>query len=232
MDESRGRASLAALCALLLVGCAEEAGETLSSPAVVGPEGAVVSGAGGTTVAIPAGALSEEVTITITEAQPGQAPALSALPQGAVLALEPHGQTFAQPVTVSIPHHGNPTQLALYTAEPGDSDWSKIRSGVSFEPNVTRAQVMHFSFFYNGREVCGLARQACCDPADGMDGACSGDALACIDGRCIECGMNGDPCCGGACLDGSMCCTSSTGDRCVQTDDCSPDAMGGSGGTP
>lgn len=222
----------ALLCALSAVACAEEPGDAVDSPAVVGPEGALVRGPGGTTVEIPAGALSEEVTITITEAEPGQAPPLAALPQGAVLALEPHGQTFAQPVSVRIPHHGTPTQLALYTAQPGDSDWSKIRNGVSFEPNVTHAQVMHFSFFYNGREVCGLARQACCDPADGMDGVCSGDALSCVDGRCMPCGMEGEACCGGACLDGSMCCTTSTGSGCEMTDDCSSTVSGGGGAAP
>lgn len=161
----------------------------------VGQEGGDVAGPAGVGLSIPPGALDEDVEITVSVTTSGYE-ALPAVSEGAVFSFEPHGLTFNVPVTISIPHTGVPDEIAMYTSSLG-SGWSKIEA--SKEATVLRTQVEHFSFFFNGREVCGLYRQECCVGSDGSDGACAGDALTCIDNRCLECGFEGEPCCETSC---------------------------------
>lgn len=211
-----GKAGSLALgfCAVLLWGCgdsnnggADANGDgTESVSAVVGSDGGSIELSDGAGVDIPPGALDEPTTITVSVTVGGFAP-LPAVASGRVYAFEPHGQTFLLPVTVTIPHQGQPEEMALFTSSLG-GDWAKISSDKG--ATALSAAVTHFSFFFNGREVCGLYRQECCLPEDGAE--CAGDALDCVDGRCLECGLEGDPCCGGlggtclgagnVCLDG------------------------------
>lgn len=199
--------------------------DTTTRSATIGTEGGMVSGPNGTRVTIPEGALDEDVEVSISVASNGFSQ-LPALANGAIYAFEPHGQQFNEPVTIRIPHTGNPAELALYTSEPGD-DWTKLHA--ELDTSFATIEVSHFSFFFNGREVCGLARQECCTPADGGDGECSG-ALLCLQDICVECGFNMDRCCAGnTCIeDGLTCANSVCGRQAPDTDP--PDD--GTGGTP
>jgi len=170
--------------------------ETVS--AVIGAEGGTVSLPDGAGVDIPPGALEEPTTITVSVSDSGFTP-LPAVSSGSVYAFEPHGLEFLVAVTVIVPHQGQPEELALYTSSPG-ADWVKLTA--DRRPTELRAELMHFSFLFNGREVCGLYRQECCRPADGDE--CAGPALHCVNDLCLECGLEGDTCCGGVggtCLD-------------------------------
>lgn len=161
----------------------------------VGQEGGEVAGPNGVGLSIPPGALDQDVEITISVTTTGFE-TLPAVSEGEVFAFEPHGLTFNSPVTISIPHSSSvPDEVAMYTASLG-SDWSKLTATKGAA--ALQVEVDHFSFFFNGREVCGLYRQECCTTADGSDGACAGDSLTCVDDRCLECGFAGEVCCGGS----------------------------------
>lgn len=161
----------------------------------IGEEGGEVDGPGGVGLTIPPGALDSDVEITVSVTTSGFE-SLPAVSDGAVFAFEPHGLTFNVPVTIRIPHTGVPDEVAMYTASVG-SGWSKLEASKGAAELET--QVEHFSFFFNGREVCGLYRQECCTPTDGSDGSCAGDALTCVDDRCLECGFDSERCCGTTC---------------------------------
>jgi len=195
---------MSTLVVVLAGGCGDsdanttDAGTPDSVTVIVGAEGGTVDLPSGAGVEIPPGALGEATTITVSEADSGFV-ALPAVASGKVFSFEPHGLEFLAPVTVTIPHDGQPAEFAMYTSSPG-VDWDKLAAEPS--PTALRVQVTHFSFFFNGREVCGLYRQECCEASDGGDGACAGDALHCSDGRCLECGLEYESCCGGV---GGMC---------------------------
>lgn len=161
---------------------------------VVGPAGGTVVGDDGARVIVPAGALSNDVEISVSASSSGFQP-LPALAGGGVYALEPHGLEFALPVTVILPHTLNDGEVAMWTSSPGGG-WERLAT--LDRGGETSVEVTHFSFFFNGREVCGLFRQECCDSAE-PDGQCSGDALYCDgDNRCMGCGYSSDLCCGGS----------------------------------
>jgi len=210
------------LAVVLLAACgASDPAPDTSVSAVIGAGGGSVEGPAGVTVTIPAGALSEETTITVSAPDSGF-PGLPAVASSGVVALEPHGLTFALPVTIALPHAENPNDLAVFTSSPGGA-WERLDA--ERLPNELRVQVMHFSFFFNGREVCGLYRQECC--ADTGEGQCAGDALICIDNRCLECGLAGERCCeGNTCLGGLSC----SGTQCL--DATMPDAGVPDAGVP
>ncbi len=196
--------------------------------AEIGPAGGTLAGPAGAGLQVPAGALEETVTVRIS-VNPADSPELPATAGGMVFAFEPHGQTFDKPVTITLPHTSKPDEVAVYTAPDSDGQWSAIRSGVSVDPAATRIEVTHFSFFFNGREVCGLAYQECCN------GGCAGDALTCVENRCLPCGFTDQRCCTGT----PRC--HETNSRCNTTDDPPPafdrceirgGGDGGSGGGP
>jgi hypothetical protein len=113
---------------------------------VIGTAGGTVSG-DGATVVVPAGALAQDQTVSIQVAPSGY----PALPTGAVLlssvlALEPHGQLFTKPVTVSIGFTArSQTTPELITASPGGS-WAAV-AGATVSGASMQATVAHFSFF-------------------------------------------------------------------------------------
>lgn len=107
----------------LLCGCVfavgEEPGE--STRKVIGPEGGVVSVAGGPSLTIPPGALSTLVEIGIVRS--GASPPFAAI--SAVYAFNPAGTTFAQPAVVSFPLPDGTAQAAL--------NWSTGATPTQFE---------------------------------------------------------------------------------------------------
>ena len=161
----------------------------------VGQEGADVEGPSGVELSIPPGALDEDVEITISVPSSGFE-VLPAVADSVVFAFEPHGLQFNIPVTISIPHTSLPEEIAMYTSSLG-GEWTRLDAARG--ATELRAEVDHFSFFFNVRDVCGLYRQECCFGENAPDGACAGDSLTCIDNRCLECGFPGEPCCGTIC---------------------------------
>ena len=116
---------------------------------VIGAAGGMVTGPNGAKVVIPAGALSTDTRILIELVTAG-APALPAgyASKGQQFSFTPHGTTFAQPVTVTIPF--DPAVVTAARA-PGfyktnaQNQWAKIPNAV-FDANSVSASVTSFSF--------------------------------------------------------------------------------------
>ncbi len=119
---------------------------------MVGMAGGDVIGPDNAEVKIPAGALSEDIEISICKLQSGY-PALPAdagwapAPGSSVYAFEPHGTVFQQPVTLRIPYidPGAGTPVRLVTAQP-DAMWTTV-DGVPVSNGFATASFAHFSYF-------------------------------------------------------------------------------------
>jgi hypothetical protein len=122
--------------------------KTEHAAALIGPNGGTLRLTAGTargaTLQIPAGALTKPVPITMRVTQ-----APTDLPQGVTavgpaIDFGPEGQTFARPVTVTLPT----TRAAegMYTRPSRNGTWSKI-PGARYDPDrrVVVAAVTHFT---------------------------------------------------------------------------------------
>lgn len=130
--------------------------------ASIGPAGGqVATEPGGAAVTVPKDALGAMTTISVAVAS-GGAPGMPTLAPGVkpvsdIVALTPHGQTFAVPVTVRMPFDpalasqagGRP--LRLYTAVPGGS-WTAV-AGARVVDGAIEAPLQHFSYFIVGYEA-------------------------------------------------------------------------------
>jgi hypothetical protein len=131
---------------------------TNSDQQSVGPSGGRVEVSSGASVTLPAGAVTQTTMIGVATAPTGAMPTLppTVAPVGDMVALTPHGTTFAAPVTVHIPfdrQRAAAHDLRLYTALPGGAftavDGARVGEG------AIEADVRHFSFFVVGYEVGG-----------------------------------------------------------------------------
>ena len=155
----RTAAGLAAVALALVVaacggGGSEDATEVAvpaaaAASATIGAAGGTLEGPDGVRVEIPAGALSADTVITVRRSGAGAPP----LPAGAassptplaVYELTPHGQTFAVPVTLSMPSPVAPNGPAVFMAEP-ESAWELVQG----EPAGGRVAwtTLHFSWLF------------------------------------------------------------------------------------
>jgi len=145
-----GRYSL--LLGLLVgVACAGEDAPQPSGPG--GPKGQVVGADGGVitfeglSISIPAGALSEEVEITVEKAKVEPTGDFTRL--SAVYEFGPDGLQFLLPVAVTIPFTGAPSDPGIYWASSG-APFERI--GGSVEGGAVIAEVTHFSQGFVGEE--------------------------------------------------------------------------------
>jgi plastocyanin len=128
-------------------GAADAAAVTDGPPGsmAIGPEGGTVMMSAGKLV-IPAGALTQTAHILFRFVNtnfpniPGNAAPLSS-----VISLEPHGQTFAKPVTLTLSHFGGAMPVTLYTAQPGGT-FTAVPNAV-FTTTSVEAALTHFSYF-------------------------------------------------------------------------------------
>ncbi len=117
-------ASCSLLCAL--AGCAD-GGKNMAG-AVIGSEGGTIVTDDGLTVTVPAGALETPVEITIetvdtsslAAAEPAWAPYA-----GPAFAFTPHGQIFAEPVTIRLPATTRPSAI-LRLDDTADPCWQMV----------------------------------------------------------------------------------------------------------
>jgi uncharacterized delta-60 repeat protein len=123
----------------------------------IGTAGGTVVGASGGQVVIPAGALSQNVVISITQSSTG-APALPAgvTVVGQMFAFQPHGTVFASPATITIPF--DPalvpagSSVSLYKTTAGQAGW-EIVSGATVSGSSISAAVTSFSYMVAGAPV-------------------------------------------------------------------------------
>ena len=116
---------------------------------VIGSAGGTVAGPNGAKVVIPAGALTTDTRIHIELTTAG-APALPAgyTSKGQVFAFTPHGTTFAQPVTVTIPFDPATVTAARtpgFYKTNAQNQWARIPNAV-FDANTVSASVTSFSY--------------------------------------------------------------------------------------
>ncbi|MEW6684209.1 MAG: immunoglobulin domain-containing protein [Nitrospirota bacterium] len=120
---------------------------------VVSAAGGTVTHGSGAQVVVPQGALAGPVTIGIEEVAANSAPTLPAGVNavGATFAVTPHGQTFLQDVTVTIPFDpaqvpaGVPLSL-LKTMNRADGPWEEV-AGATAVGSTLNAQSSGFSHY-------------------------------------------------------------------------------------
>lgn len=140
-----------------LSGCGgdgEEDGLDLPAPAsavaVVATTGGEVATSNGTSVLVPAGAVPSGIKIAVAEMTQGAVKAHKPEGlqyQGHIVAVTPHGASFAQPVTLKVPYTGSATAL-LRADHESDLTW-EVLEGVQFDDaaGIATVQVKGFSVF-------------------------------------------------------------------------------------
>ena len=139
--------------ALTLTACGSDGGgPVIPQQQMIGPAGGTATGPNGAQVVVPAGALAADTAVAVT-ASSGSNPALPAglTTVGPVYAFTPHGQSFAQAVTVTVPI--DPAQapagaaVKLFKTMNGAAGpWQEV-VGATRTGNLISGQVTGFSLF-------------------------------------------------------------------------------------
>jgi alpha-tubulin suppressor-like RCC1 family protein len=160
---------------LLLSACGgSDAGEPQQPPPAaqgIGPAGGTVTGPNGAQVSVPPNAVGQPTSISIAQSGAG-APQL---PNGfdafgTMYAFTPHGTTFAQPVTVTVPF--DPAQLpagsvpALFKTN-AQGIWERVMSSTAGAGSIS-AQVSGFSWFIVGIGTAVLVASSTPNTAQGF----------------------------------------------------------------
>jgi hypothetical protein len=213
-------ASACTIFAALVSACGSSSANAPSS-ATVGPSGGSID-ADGVRLDIPAGALPNDVSISIvatTDAPPPDYDGLSP-----VFEFSPDGLTFAKPARVAIVYHDDPSAASIVWSS--GSTFEELPSSAS--GGSMTADITHFSRGFVGKKHPGAPHDS--GPSDAApddvfsadaptDGDADGDGKACFPLSSI-CDA-GSQCCSGAC--GAGACVSScksTGTGCSAPSDC------------
>jgi alpha-tubulin suppressor-like RCC1 family protein len=141
------------LASIALAACGSDDGGPPAAPppvATVGPAGGTVSAPGGAQVVVPAGALSAQVPVAVTAiSAPSTMPPATLTRVGPLFAFTPHGQTFAVPVTITVPFDPSLVPaggtVRLYkTANGAAGPWEEV-TGASARGTTISAAVTGFS---------------------------------------------------------------------------------------
>ena len=142
------------LLGLVVAGCGEDGGGAGGDDAGCDPVTSAVVGAGGGTVmatcgpaagasvVIPPGALSADVTITIQAADVANGLPAGFTAAGPNIDFGPTGQTFAVPVTVTVPATSAAT--SMFTRPDASAAWSRI-TGATGGAGAVSGETTHFS---------------------------------------------------------------------------------------
>ncbi|MEO8835691.1 MAG: hypothetical protein ABI364_03030, partial [Caldimonas sp.] len=117
-----------------------------SASATIGPSGGTLVGPDDVRVEVPAGALAQATTITVTRSSVG-APDLpaSAASAPAMYEFTPHGLQFAVPVTISMPSALDPAIDPVLMAQPAEA-W--VRADATAANGRVSWTSTHFSWSY------------------------------------------------------------------------------------
>ncbi len=115
---------------------------------VIGPEGSAITLDDGAQLTVPAGALTSATSLTLGHARPDEAPAFPAgvAPASRTYTLEPHGQTFARPVTLRLPVEERPAEVRRLVTAPPAGPWEAYVHA-RFQPGFAGVDTTHFSYF-------------------------------------------------------------------------------------
>lgn len=119
---------------------------------IVGPDGAIVGDEA--RAEIPAGALASETVISVSDGPPPDDLPATYAASGDTWAFEPHGLTFAVPVTLTIPHDASATAGLRLLRRDDDTDptWEEV-AGASFGPDAATVETTQFSLYAVVRAV-------------------------------------------------------------------------------
>lgn len=122
--------------------------EATSVEQLVGPEGGTVELRNGGKVEIPAGALSERVSIKISERSSAD---VAALPNnleaaGKAYSFEPHGQVFAAPVKLDVPFEGDAAEVRPVKLPDDDAPSSAWTTVFPHEKTTDKLSMQTTSF--------------------------------------------------------------------------------------
>jgi hypothetical protein len=147
---------LLALLTLASCGGDEKAGRDsaggATAVALVGAEGGTITLDNGASVTIPAGALTEDVEVTVEFVEDLSALGLAALPEGVeagggALVLSPHGTTFELPVTVTMPTSLSGDDVVVWRLpDEASTEWAPD-GAVTVEDGVLSFPVLSFSVY-------------------------------------------------------------------------------------
>ncbi len=185
----------------------------------------------GTSVQIPAGALSAVTAITITP-DPSAPPPDGGIWVGTPYLFGPEGTQFASPVTVTLPYvsselpaDAGPDGITIDTAPAGSTDYVELVTTV-VNTTLVAAETTHFSVFgcaYGSGHV-----YECSPSCSGVDSTCCLNGCTDVEtdnSNCGEC----DHECAATCLNGQCC--NMAGNRCTGfTYSCCPGLTCGSDG--
>ena len=151
---------VSAALALVLIGCGDDAAScplvegTGTAQQLIGPTGGTLELIGGGKLEIPAGALDEDVMISITELDDPKPLPLGLDPAGKAIAFEPHGTVFNSPVTLTVPIKETETDLSQVRAMKLDDDeddsWTTVLDGEKTPGKIT-LETTSFSIYMAAR---------------------------------------------------------------------------------
>jgi hypothetical protein len=171
------RASFAFALPVLLVtvGC----GGDSSSSTTIGSAGGTLTGADGTRLVVPAGALPTETAISISTSDAAAPSGTVAV--GAAFEFGPEGATFSTPVTITlgyspskIPDGKTASDIVVYTAAKGSTEYAALETVRAEVGDQVSVSVKHFSVFVPAVKIPSVTP------------GCSVACLAEVDGAC-EC---------------------------------------------
>jgi hypothetical protein len=177
---------------------------------VVGGAGGTISAPDGTSVQIPAGALTSSVTITLTAAPSLAAPS-NATWVGTPYSFGPNGTQFAKPVMVTLPFAPNSlpagataSQVVIYTAAEGSTSYTSL-GGTLVDATHVQASTTHFSSFGAGAPSGGAGSSSGATTSGGSTGGSSSGASSSSTGGATSVGASsggsGPPCISGTLTD-------------------------------
>ncbi len=160
----------------------------------VGAEGGAIE-TEGVSLSIPAGALTEDVDITLRVLEPGEVPDAERI-TGPAVSLGPDGQTFAVPVILRLEDPGPAPEgfrKAVLRLNEVTMEWAPVSESTR-EGNVTVGQLSSFSEYGSGLVPLGGGNLM--EGAFGceVDGDCAGDLRCGIDFGAKFTGMEGNVC--------------------------------------
>lgn len=132
-------------------------GPTATDTATIGQGGGALAHADGVTLTVPAGALTEAVTLRVARDTTGMNAALlgvapdptQSVDLSATYAMTPHGTRFAEPVELRIPLSAaatGPGMLAVLRTEPGRGSWDLLPVA-KLENGAAVVAIDGFSFY-------------------------------------------------------------------------------------
>ena len=147
------QAAFAVVLAATIAACGgsnDEAVPPGAATAMIGPAGATLDGPNGARLVVPANALAQPTSISIANSAAG-APALPAgqVVLGSTFALTPHGTTFAQAATLTVPF--DPSRVpagetpVLMKTNAAQSGWDVV-PGATVSGSAMQAPIGSFSF--------------------------------------------------------------------------------------